>query len=215
MLMRLAESFGFQVQTFTHILEGYKVASEMAAHGASASTFSDWWAYKFEVNDAIPHNTCLMNDAGVLTSINSDDGEMMRRLNQEAAKSVMYCDMSPEDALAMVTINPAKQLRIDSRVGSLTVEKDADFVLWSGDPLSIYSRAEQTWVDGTLYFDVGRDAELQSRDRSEKQALIQKILTLEAPESSDSDTSEDDPNPEAASNWTCDEIGSSTAKVVR
>jgi hypothetical protein len=176
MLMRLAESFGFRVQTFTHILEGYKVASEMAAHGAGGSTFSDWWAYKFEVYDAIPYNTCLMLEAGVVTSINSDSGETIRRLNQEAAKSVMYCGMDEVEALKLATLNSAIQLKVDDRVGSLEVGKDADFVIWSDHPLSIYAHAEQTWIDGALYFDVARDLEMRAADREEKRALIQKVL---------------------------------------
>ena len=176
-LMRLAEELGFRIQTFTHILEGYKVAPEMAAHGAGASTFADWWAYKFEVYDAIPQNTCLLHKHGVLTSINSDSAELIRRLNQEAGKSLIYCkDLDPHEALKFATINPAKQLKIDHRTGSLEVGKDADLVLWNGPPLSIKSRAEKTWVDGVLYFDRERDAELRRRDRAEKQALIQKAL---------------------------------------
>jgi imidazolonepropionase-like amidohydrolase len=176
MLMRLAEELGFRVHTFTHILEGYKVAPEMAAHGSGASSFSDWWAYKFEVWDAIPHNPCLMHRAGVLTSINSDSAEMIRRLNQEAAKSVMYCGMDEIEAMAMVTLNPAKQLLVDDRVGSLRRGKDADFVIWSGHPLSMYSVAEQTWVDGIPWFTMERDTEVRMRLHEEKQALVQKAL---------------------------------------
>src|SRR5690606_39492982 len=123
--------FNFNINTFTHILEGYKVADKMKAHGVGASTFSDWWAYKFEVNDAIPFNASILNEVGVVTAINSDDAEMSRRLNQEAAKSVKYGGMSEEDALKMVTLNPAKMLHIDDRVGSLAPGKDADFVIWS------------------------------------------------------------------------------------
>ena len=176
MLMRLAEELGFTVQTFTHVLEGYKVAPEMAAHGAGGSSFSDWWAYKFEVYDAIPYNPCLMHEAGVLTSINSDSPELIRRLNQEAAKSVMYCGMDEVDALAMATINPAKQLKVDHRVGSLRTGKDADFVIWSDHPLSMYAIAEQTWVDGTPYFTLEKDRELRRNLADEKAALVQKAL---------------------------------------
>ncbi|MFQ5606783.1 MAG: amidohydrolase family protein, partial [Candidatus Zixiibacteriota bacterium] len=176
MLMRLAEEFGFRIQTFTHILEGYKVADEMARHGAGGSAFSDWWAYKFEVYDAIPHNAALMSRRGVVTSINSDSGEMGRRLNQEAAKSVMYAGMAEEEALKMVTINPALQLKIEDRVGSLAVGKDADFVIWSANPLSVYARAEQTWIEGRNYFSLERDSELREMVRAEKGALIQKAL---------------------------------------
>lgn len=176
MLMRLAEELGFRIQTFTHILEGYKVAHEMAAHGAMASSFSDWWAYKFEVYDAIPYNTCLMHDAGVVVSVNSDSGEVIRRLNQEAGKSVLYCDLDPHEALKFVTINPARQLRVDDRVGSLEVGKDADVVLWNGPPLSMTSRVETTWVDGVVRFDRARDAEEREAVRAERHALIQKAL---------------------------------------
>lgn len=176
MLMELADQMGFSVTTFTHILEGYKTGKEMKAHGASASTFADWWAYKMEVQDAIPTNACLMADQGVLVSINSDDAGLQRRLNQEAAKSVTYCGMSQQDALKMVTINPAKQLKIDAITGSIKAGKQADFVLWSGHPLSVYSRARQTWIDGTKYFDADADAQMQLQVETEKRALIQKVL---------------------------------------
>ncbi len=175
-LMALAEDFGFTIQTFTHILEGYKVADEMAKHGASASSFSDWWAYKFEVFDAIPGNTCLMMDKGVNVSVNSDSGDLIRRLNTEAAKSINYCDMDPLNAIKMVTINPAKQLKIDQYTGSLAEGKDADFVIWNDNPLSIYAKVEQTWIDGRNYFDVSLDAELKQALMEEKSKLIQKLL---------------------------------------
>ncbi|WP_394200408.1 amidohydrolase family protein [Shewanella waksmanii] len=176
MFLRLAEAYGFTANTFTHILEGYKVAQEMAEHGANASTFSDWWAYKFEVYDAIPQNTCLMQNKGVLTSINSDDYEMQRRLNQEAAKSMMYCGMSATDAWNMVTINPAIQLGIDEYVGSVEKGKHADIVLWSDNPLSVYATVESTWVDGKQYFNKERDRQAQKAINTERAALIQKIL---------------------------------------
>jgi len=176
-LMNIAEDFDFRIQTFTHILEGYKVADEMAKHGASGSTFSDWWAYKFEVLDAIPMNTCLMMDRGVNVSVNSDSGDLIRRLNTEAAKSVQHCGMSPENAIKMVTINPAKQLKIDSHTGSLKKGKDADFVIWSGNPLSIYSKVEQTWVDGTNYFNREADKVARQQIAKEKNQLIQKLLS--------------------------------------
>ncbi|HQR02365.1 MAG TPA: amidohydrolase family protein, partial [Ferruginibacter sp.] len=149
--MKVAEKFGFTVNTFTHILEGYKVADKMKAHGANASTFSDWWNYKMEVVDAIPFNAYIMNKVGLNVAINSDDAEMARRLNQEASKSVKYGGMSEEEALKMVTINPAKMLHVDSKVGSLKVGKDADIVIWSDNPLSIYAKAEKTIVDGIIY----------------------------------------------------------------
>jgi len=132
--MHVADSFGFTLNTFTHILEGYKVADKMKKHGAGASTFADWWAYKYEVMEAIPQNASLMTEMGVTTAINSDDAEMGRRLNQEAAKSIKYGGMSEEEALKMVTLNPAKLLHLDQRMGSLKVGKDANIVLWSHYP---------------------------------------------------------------------------------
>ena len=176
MLMRLTEEFGCHVQTFTHILEGYKVAPEMAKHGATASGFADWWAYKFEVYDAIPYNSVLMASAGVVTSINSDDGDLGRRLNQEAGKAVMYGGMSQEEAIKLATLNPAIQLKIDDRVGSIKVGKDADFVIWNNHPLSIYAKAEQTWIDGKKYFDIKDDLAMRKALQEEKGALVQKVL---------------------------------------
>ncbi len=180
MLMRLAERFGFRVNTFTHILEGYKVADKMAKHGVGGSSFSDWWDYKWEVYDAIPRNPEAMHDAGVTVAINSDDAEMARRLNQEAAKSVMYGNVSEEEAWKFVTINPAKLLHIDSKTGSIKAGKDADLVLWSENPLSVYAKAEKTWVDGILYFDREEDVKLQAAVRSERARLIQKMLKAKA-----------------------------------
>jgi hypothetical protein len=177
MLIRLAEQYGFTVGTFTHILEGYKVADEMAAHGSSANSFSDWWAYKFEVYDAIPQNPCLMHDRGVLTGINSDSPETGRRLNQEAAKSIMYCGMSKEEALKMVTINPAKQLKVENRTGSIKVGKDADFVIWSDDPLSVYAKPIETWIEGAPYFTLATDSTIRIQNDTERAKLIQKVLS--------------------------------------
>lgn len=176
MLMHVADSMGFKVNTFTHILEGYKVADKMKAHGVGASTFSDWWAYKYEVVDAIPYNATILNEQGVITAINSDDAEMGRRLNQEAAKSVKYGGMSEEDALKMVTLNPAKLLHLDNQMGSIKEGKDADVVLWSDNPLSIYARAEKTFVDGICYFDVEKDSQLRDEVRKERARLIQKMI---------------------------------------
>ncbi len=153
MLIRLAEEMGFKIATFQHVLEGYKVAKEIAAHGAGGSTFSDWWAYKVEAADAIPHNAAIMARKGVLVSINSDSAEHARRLNTEAAKTMKWGGMSEDEAFAMVTINPAKQLRIDSRVGSLEAGKDADVVIWNHHPLSTYAIAERVYIDGTVYYD--------------------------------------------------------------
>lgn len=176
MLMHVADDFGFTVNTFTHILEGYKVADKMKAHGAGASTFADWWGYKFEVNDAIPWNAAILNEMGIVTAINSDDAEMGRRLNQEAAKTVKYGGVSEIDALKMVTINPAILLHIDDQVGSIEVGKDADLVLWNGHPLSNYSRVETTWIDGVIYFD--RQLDLEARQRlTEERAELIRILT--------------------------------------
>jgi len=201
MMIRLAEELGFRVQTFTHILEGYKVAPEMAAHGTSASSFSDWWAYKFEVYDAIPYNTCLLHDRGVVTSINSDSDDTVRRLNQEAAKSVLYCGLKPEEALLFATLNPAKQLRIDDRVGSLKEGKDADFVIWNGPPLSAYSHPEQTWVDGVSYFDIERDHQMREAAETERNALVQKALKMKPPKR----RGDDGPGPRRRS-WHCDDV---------
>ena len=175
MLMHVGDSMGFTVNTFTHILEGYKLAEKMRKHGAGGSTFSDWWAYKFEVNDAIPYNAALLNNAGVLTAINSDDAEMGRRLNQEAAKAIKYGDCSEEEAWKMVTLNPAKLLHLDKRMGSVKIGKDADIVLWTGNPLSIYSKVIQTYVDGKLMFDIQNDKKLRERDRLERMRIIQKM----------------------------------------
>jgi len=176
MLMKVAEKFNFNINTFTHILEGYKVADKMKAHGVGGSTFSDWWAYKYEVNDAIPHNAAIMHNQGVLTAINSDDGEMSRRLNQEAAKSVKYGGVSEEDAWKFVTLNPAKLLHIDDRVGSLKVGKDADVVLWSDHPLSVYAKAEKTIIDGTVYFDLERDKQMRDTIKREKSEIITMMM---------------------------------------
>jgi imidazolonepropionase-like amidohydrolase len=178
MLMRLAEDFGFRVAAFTHILEGYKVADEMAAHGAGAGSFSDWWAYKFEVYDAIAYNTCILTERGVVTAVNSDSPELGRRLNQEAAKSVLYCGMDPHEALKMVTINPAILLKADDKVGSIKAGKDADFVIWNGNPMSVYSHPEQTWIDGRKYFDIERDREMRHDMELERAGLIEKALEL-------------------------------------
>lgn len=176
MLMRVTEQFGFRVNTFTHILEGYKVADKMKAHGANASSFADWWAYKMEVADAIPYNGAILNAMGLNVAFNSDDAEMARRLNQEAAKAVKYGGVPEEEALKFVTLNPAKMLRVDAKVGSLKVGKDADVVLWSDNPLSIYARAEKTFVDGTLYYDRERDAQVREEIRLERARLTQAMI---------------------------------------
>lgn len=174
--IKIAEKFGFTINTFTHILEGYKVADKMKAHGAAASTFSDWWAYKLEVQDAIPYNAGIMEKVGLNVAINSDDGEMARRLNQEAAKIVKYSGVTEEEAFKMVTLNPAKMLHIENKVGSIKAGKDADLVLWSDNPLSIYAKAEKTIVDGIIYFDREKDKEMRKQIAAEKNRLIQKML---------------------------------------
>ncbi len=176
MLMHVADSFGFKVNTFTHILEGYKVADKMKAHGVvGASTFSDWWAYKFEVYEAIPYNGPIMHNVGVNVSYNSDDAEMARRLNQEAAKAVMYGGVSEEEAFKFVTLNPAKMLHIDDRTGSLKAGKDGDVVVWNDNPLSVYAKPLQTYVDGIKYFDIKQDEILRKEIIVEKARLMQKM----------------------------------------
>lgn len=176
MLMKVAERHGFVLNTFTHILEGYKVADKMKAHGAGGSSFSDWWAYKAEVLDAIPYNGALMHTQGVTVAFNSDDAEMARRLNQEAAKAVMYGGLSEEEAWKFVTLNPAKLLHIEDRVGSVKAGKDGDVVLWSANPLSVYARAEKTFVDGVLLYDLELEAAKRAAVQAERARLIQKML---------------------------------------
>jgi imidazolonepropionase-like amidohydrolase len=180
MLMHVADSFDFNINTFTHILEGYKVADKMAAHGAGGSTFADWWAYKWEVRYAIPYNAALMQQAGVTVAINSDDAEMSRRLNQEAAKIVKYGDVSEIDAFKMVTLNPARLLHLEQRMGSIRVGKDADLVLWSDHPLSIYAMAETTWVEGIPYFDRTEDQAMREMIASERARIIAAITRDES-----------------------------------
>lgn len=175
-LLRLAEEFDFRVRTLQHVLEGYKVADEIAAHGAGASTFSDWWAYKVEAYDAIPHNAALMAERGVLVSINSDSQEEVRHLNQEAAKAMKWGGMEEEPALRLVTLNAAIQLGIDDRTGSIDEGKDADVVVWEGHPLSMFGKALQTYVDGKLYFDIDMDRERRAAARAEKDALLEKHM---------------------------------------
>ena len=175
MLMKVAERFDFRINTFTHILEGYKVADKMKEHGAGASTFSDWWNYKWEVRYAIPYNAAIMHREGVVTALNSDNSELMRRLNSEAGKAVKYGGIDEESALKMVTLNPAKLLHLDDRMGSIKIGKDGDVVLWSDHPLSIYAKAEKTLVDGIVYFDIEKDQELREYVRTERARLIQKM----------------------------------------
>ncbi len=176
MLMKVAERFNFNINTFTHILEGYKVADKMAKHGVAGSTFSDWWAYKYEVNDAIPHNGAIMHSQGVLTAFNSDDAEMSRRLNQEAAKAVKYGGVSEEEAWKFVTLNPAKMLHIDDRVGSIKVGKDADLTLWTDHPMSVYAEADKTMIEGAIYYDREQIPTMLENIKKERNKLINMML---------------------------------------
>ncbi|MDB6121784.1 MAG: amidohydrolase [Pedosphaera sp.] len=178
MLMRLMEQFGVKIGTFQHVLEGYKVADEIAKHGAGGSTFADWWAYKVEVYDAIPYNASLMRDRGVLVSLNSDSSDLARHLNLEAAKSVKFGGTSEEEALKFVTLNPAKQLRIDQRVGSLEPGKDADFVLWSKNPLDSGTVCLETWIEGKKYFDYSLEPARAKALATERNDLIAKAKKL-------------------------------------
>jgi imidazolonepropionase-like amidohydrolase len=174
MLMRVADDFGFRIRTLQHVLEGYKVAKEIAAHGAGASTFSDWWSYKIEAYDAIPFNAAIMTRKGVLVSLNSDDAELMRRLNNEAAKTMKYGGLSETEALSLVTINPARQLAVDNRVGSIEVGKDADLAIFDKHPLSNYAKVQKVLIDGTVYFDRDKEQSEQSKKDARKKALIEK-----------------------------------------
>ncbi|RMH25261.1 MAG: hypothetical protein D6693_09040 [Planctomycetota bacterium] len=207
MLTRVARDFGFRIGTFQHVLEGYKVAEAIKEHAVGGSTFSDWWAYKFEVIDAIPYNGAIMTEVGVPVSFNSDSNELARRLNTEAGKAVKYGRVPPAEAIKFVTYNPALQLGIEDRVGSLEPGKDADFVVWSGDPLSYFSRAERTFVDGRELYSLERYAAMRDRDQAEKQRIIQKILAKkgkkkggakpDAPAEATADASSDRPAPES------------------
>jgi imidazolonepropionase-like amidohydrolase len=174
-LLRLAEEFGFRIATLQHVLEGYRVADEIAKHGAGASTFSDWWAYKVEAYEAVPYNAGLMTERGVLVSINSDSAEEHRHLNQEAAKTIKYGGLSEVEALKLVTLNPARQLRIDKRVGSIEVGKDADLVIFDKHPLSVYAVPQMTLIDGQVYFDRQKDLEARKARAEEKNALQEKL----------------------------------------
>ncbi|MGB8507580.1 MAG: amidohydrolase family protein [Pyrinomonadaceae bacterium] len=172
MLINLADEFGFKVRTFQHVLEGYKVAGELARHGAMASTFADFWGYKIEAYDAIPYNSAIMTRHGVITSVNSDSDERARRLNVDAAKMMRYGGLTEEEALRLVTLNPAMQLGIDARVGSIDAGKDADLVIWTAHPLSVYSRVETTFIDGDIFFD-------RTQDIARRASLEQERKTLE------------------------------------
>jgi imidazolonepropionase-like amidohydrolase len=173
-LLRVAEEFGFRIATLQHVLEGYKVADEIAAHGAGASTFSDWWAYKVEAYDAIPYNAALMTQRGVVVSINSDSDEEARHLNQEAAKTMKWGGLTEDQALALITINPAKQLRIDRWVGSIEVGKHADLDIFDKHPLSVYAVVQKVLIDGEVYFDRERDLERRRALEEERKSLLEK-----------------------------------------
>ena len=181
MLMKVAEKFNFKVNTFTHILEGYKVADIMASHGAGGASFADWWAFKNEVKEAIPYNAALMSQAGVVTAINSDNREMARRLNQEAGKTIKYGNLSEVEAMKLVTLNPAKLLNLDHRMGSIKVGKDADLVLWNEHPLSIYSKPLKTIVDGKIYYDIEEDEILREEIKRERARIISKMKNSDTP----------------------------------
>ncbi|MGH9710374.1 MAG: amidohydrolase [Candidatus Acidiferrales bacterium] len=181
MLMRVAKEFGFKVRTFQHVLEGYKVADEMAANGIGGSTFSDWWAYKMEAYDAIPYNAALMTRRGVIVSVNSDDADEARHLNQEAAKSMKYGGLNENEALRLVTLNPAIQLGIDNHVGSIEVGKDADFAIYNHDPLSVYAVVQKTIIDGKVYFDRQQDIAQRASLEKEWKDLLEKQKEKQQP----------------------------------
>ena len=197
-LIRLAEEFGFKIATFQHVLEGYKVAKEIAAHGAGASTFSDWWAYKVEAYDATPYNAALMTQKGVVVSINSDSAEEARHLNQEAAKTMKYGGLSETEALKLVTLNPAKQLGIAPRVGSIEVGKDADLVIYDKHPLSVYAVVQKTLIDGQVYFDRQQDLTRRAEIEKEKKTLLEKEKKKE--EKKEEKKPEQKPSPEPTDN---------------
>jgi imidazolonepropionase-like amidohydrolase len=175
MLINIANEFGFKVKTFQHVLEGYKVAKEIAQHGAGGSTFADFWGYKIEAYDAIPYNPAIMTRAGVVVSVNSDSDERARRLNVEAAKSMRYGNLTEEEALKLITINPAIQLGIQERVGSIEVGKDADLAIWNAHPLSVYARVDTTFVDGDIFFD-------RQQDLARRPELVKERAQLEQAE---------------------------------
>lgn len=202
MLMHVADSMGFKVNTFTHVLEGYKVARELARHGASAATFSDWWAYKFEVNDAIPYNAAILHEQGVNTCINSDDAEMGRRLNQEAAKTVKYGGVAPGEAWKMVTLNPAKALHLEHRMGSVEPGKDADLVLWDGDPLSIRAKVLMTFVDGARYYDRRRELDKKAEADAERLRITANMLAAKQAGAAVRKATRQEPG-----QWRCETIG--------
>jgi imidazolonepropionase-like amidohydrolase len=226
MLLRVAKEFGFKVRTFQHVLEGYKVADELAAAGVGASTFSDWWAYKVEAYDAIPYNAALMTRRGVIVSVNSDDAEEATHLNQEAAKSMKFGGLTHDEALKMVTLNPAMQLGIDKRVGTIDAGKDADLVIYNRDPLSAYAVVQKTLIDGRVYFDRQRDIAQRPEREKEKKALGEKEKTEKKPEEKKPEAKksgekkpeekkpEDKPKPPRVADVTTEKRSDSSASVV-
>jgi imidazolonepropionase-like amidohydrolase len=174
MLLRVADEFGFKIRTLQHVLEGYKVAKEIAAHGAGASTFSDWWSYKLEAYDAMPYNTAIMTRKSVIVWLNSDSAELMRHLNDQAAKMIKYGGLPETEAFALITINPAKQLMIDKRVGSIEVGKDADLAIFDQHPLSNFAKVSKVYVDGEVYFDRENDLAERAKLEAEKKKLVDK-----------------------------------------
>lgn len=194
-LLRTAERHDFRIKALHHVLEGYKVADELAEHGAGASTFSDWYGFKYEARDAIPYNAALMHERGVLTSVNSDNPELARRMNIEAAKAVRYGGMDEHEALKLVTANPAAQLGLADRIGRVAEGLDADLVVWSGHPLSVTSRVDQTWIDGRLYFDRQRDLEARQAWEEERQRLIE-LARRESEAEEEEEEADDTPDAE-------------------
>ena len=180
MLLNLSDELGFKIRELQHVLEGYKVAKEIAAHGVGGGTFIDWWGYKAEAYDAIPYNVAMMENAGIVTSVNSDSDELARRLNFDAAKAMKYGGLSEEEALKLCTINPAKQLRLDHRMGSVEVGKDADLVIWNGHPFSTYSRVDTTLIEGDVYFDRAKDLAMRQELAKEKRERLKKEADEEA-----------------------------------
>jgi imidazolonepropionase-like amidohydrolase len=174
-LIRLAEEFGFRVQTLQHGVEAYKIAPELAAAGVAAAVWSDWGAFKMEAYDATKYNVRILMEAGVTVSLHSDNAQIASRMNWEAGK-LLRTGLTEEQALSTVTLNAARVLAIQDRVGSLEAGKDADFVVWSGNPLSQFTRAEQTWVDGRRYFSLEDDAVLRQQVEDERTRLIQAVL---------------------------------------
>jgi imidazolonepropionase-like amidohydrolase len=171
MLLNVAKEFGFKVATLQHVLEGYKIAKEIAAAGAGASSFADSWSYKIEAYDAIPYNNAIMMRAGVLQTINSDSDERVRRLNIDAAKLMKYGGMTEEEALKTITYNGALQLGVANRVGSLEVGKDADLAIWNNHPLSVYANVETTFIDGQVFFDKQQDLAQRQQKEQQRAAL--------------------------------------------